>query len=77
MKLSCEIIQDLLPLYVDNACSPDSRKAVEAHLNQCPACNRNLQAIQRPDITAGSTAEPEPDPVVRERVMKTLLPGGL
>lgn len=70
MKLSCEIIQDLLPLYADNACSPDSRKAVEEHLNQCPACSRNLQTIQQPDIIAGLTAEPEPEPVVRERVMK-------
>lgn len=70
MKLSCEIIQDLLPLYVDNACSPQSREAVEEHLNQCPACSRNLQAIQRPDIIAGLAAEPEPEPVVRERVMK-------
>lgn len=70
MKLSCEIIQDLLPLYVDNACSPDSRKAVEEHLAQCSACSRNLQAIQRPDITDGLTAEPGPEPVIRERVMK-------
>ena len=70
MKLSCEIIQDILPLYVDNVCSPDSRTAVEEHLIQCPACSRNLQAIQRPVITDGLTAEPGPEPVIRERVMK-------
>lgn len=70
MKLSCEIIQDLLPLYVDNACSADSRKAVEEHVAQCPACRQYLQTIQQTDIIAGLTTEPEPEPIVRERVMK-------
>ena len=29
MKVTCEIIEDLLPLYVDNVCSKQSRQAVE------------------------------------------------
>lgn len=38
MKLTCNIVQDLLPLYEDGVCSPDSRVAVEAHLKTCAAC---------------------------------------
>ena len=38
MKLTCDIVQDLLPLYEDGICSPDSRAAVEAHLKTCPRC---------------------------------------
>lgn len=30
MKISCEIIQDLLPLYCDGVCSQDSKQVVEA-----------------------------------------------
>lgn len=38
MKLSCEIVGDLLPLYIDEVCSGESRAAVEAHLRSCPDC---------------------------------------
>ncbi len=36
--MQCEIIRDLLPLYHDNACSPDSRAFVEEHLAGCASC---------------------------------------
>ncbi len=38
MKDNCEIIHDLLPLYVDQVCSPASAAAVEAHVRECNAC---------------------------------------
>ena len=38
MKLTCEIVQDLLPLYADEVCSPGTRRAVEEHLAGCPVC---------------------------------------
>ena len=31
--MKCEIIKDLIPLYLDNVCSEDSRKLVEDHLS--------------------------------------------
>ena len=31
-KISCDIIQDMLPLYYDEVCSADSRKMIEEHL---------------------------------------------
>ena len=40
MKMSCNIIEDLLPLYVDDMVSEDSRKLVEEHLKECPACRK-------------------------------------
>ena len=43
MKITCNIIEDLLPLYVDDMVSEDSRKLVEEHLKECPAC-RKVQA---------------------------------
>lgn len=46
MKLTCEIVQDLLPLYEDNICSQDSRDAVEEHLKECPECRKQLESIR-------------------------------
>lgn len=39
-KKQCEIIQDLLPLYQDHACSESSRIMIEEHLAGCAECRR-------------------------------------
>ena len=38
MDKQCEIVQDLLPLYVDGACSGSSTAMVKEHLETCPEC---------------------------------------
>ena len=40
MKWNCELIQDLLPLYEEELCSPASRQAVQEHLEECECCRR-------------------------------------
>lgn len=45
MKVSCEIIKDLLPLYHDGVCSNDSKVIVEEHLSCCESCKIELQAM--------------------------------
>ena len=45
-KISCEVIQDMLPLYYDNVCSNDSKKMVEEHLSYCDNCKMELEKIQ-------------------------------
>lgn len=45
-KMNCEIIKDLLPLYIDNVCSDESRNAVEEHINNCPICEAELVKLQ-------------------------------
>ena len=42
MKISCDIIKDLLPLYYDGVCSADSKAIIEAHLAQCADCRAEL-----------------------------------
>ena len=34
MKLSCGVIEDLLPLYVDGACTEETAMAVQEHLTE-------------------------------------------
>lgn len=45
--MNCGIIQDLLPLYHDGVCSPESRTEVEEHLKTCPDCRAALAAWTR------------------------------
>lgn len=40
----CKIVQDLLPLYVENICSESSREYVQTHLAQCSKC-RSLHTV--------------------------------
>ena len=40
MKLSCDIIRDLMPLYAEELASADSREAVEGHLLGCESCRK-------------------------------------
>ncbi|WP_010250022.1 zf-HC2 domain-containing protein [Acetivibrio cellulolyticus] len=42
MKTNCKIIQDLLPLYIDDFCSNESRSLVEDHLKECEICSRKF-----------------------------------
>ena len=44
MKVTCKVIQDLLPLYVDGVCSPDTAALVEEHLKDCEACQEAYHA---------------------------------
>lgn len=47
MKVSCDIIKDLLPLYYDGVCSAASRIMVEEHLEECQDCRAELEAMGR------------------------------
>lgn len=45
MNKQCEIVQDLLPLYVDGACSETSAEMIKEHLESCPGCNKIYQQL--------------------------------
>lgn len=38
MEKNCKVISDLLPLYLDEACSDESKEIVEEHLKECEKC---------------------------------------
>ncbi|MDE6529493.1 MAG: zf-HC2 domain-containing protein [Lachnospiraceae bacterium] len=42
-ELACEIVKDLLPLYVDEMVSDVSKKSIENHLEHCVECNEIYQ----------------------------------
>ena len=45
MKISCKIIEDLLPIYHDGICSEESAAMVEGHLKECPKCAEILASL--------------------------------
>ena len=46
-KKNCEMIRDLLPLYVDGVCSELSKKTVSEHLAECMECAAELEKMNR------------------------------
>lgn len=52
--MKCEIIRDLLPLYVDGVCCEETSAAVREHLETCSACRamfENMrQAVPSPTV---------------------------
>lgn len=39
-KIDCNVIGDLLPLYVDKVCSKESAELVEEHIQSCEKCKK-------------------------------------
>lgn len=48
-EVNCEVIEDLLPLYVEYMASPSSRTLVEEHLVSCESC-RELEKSMRAEV---------------------------
>ena len=49
MKYPCEIISDLLPLYIDDLCNEKSKEVVCNHLSSCEKCKQNYEKMKGVD----------------------------
>lgn len=54
--ITCGMAADLLPLYLGGCCSADSRAALEAHMDTCPACRAQYAQLRR-DLTPAADTE--------------------
>ena len=43
--MKCEIIRDLLPLYIDGLTSKESNQEIEKHLKNCEECQKYYQEM--------------------------------
>ena len=57
--ITCGMAADLLLLYQDGCCSADSRAALEAHMDACPACRAQYAQLRR-DLTPAAAAAEDP-----------------
>ncbi|MCI8798517.1 MAG: hypothetical protein HFH88_01735 [Lachnospiraceae bacterium] len=48
MNRECNIVKDIISLYVENMVSRDTRTFIEEHLEHCPECRSELEHIRKP-----------------------------
>ena len=46
MKVSCDIIRDILPLYAEDMVSDATKEMVETHLTDCESCGKELKVLR-------------------------------
>lgn len=46
--MNCNIVKDLIPLYIDGCCSEESEKIVEEHIRDCDDCKKLLEDMKSP-----------------------------
>ena len=68
MKISCNIIRDLLPLYAEDLASDDTRAMVDEHLCDCTDCTNYLETLKQ-----GTMLPVESAPESLNKVKKTIL----
>lgn len=61
MKMKCSVIQDLLPSYVDNICSEDTKELVREHVAECMQCKEKLEQMKNTEIVAGKASKKQVD----------------
>jgi len=57
MKISCDVLSDLLPLYHDGVCNQSTQKLVQEHLKECESCRVFLSKISDTTIDNKLKAE--------------------
>ncbi len=61
MKDECEIICDLLPLYVDEVCAEKTKEAVEAHIKMCGQCMDKYEHMKNTRLVADEANQKQTD----------------
>ena len=59
--LTCGVVRDLLPSYVEGLTSDETNRAVEAHLAACPDCTARRDAMAAPEESASAEQSREVD----------------
>ena len=49
-NFECNLVADLLPIYLDKKASNDTKKLVEKHLESCPEC-KDMYAAMSADVS--------------------------
>ena len=46
-KITCNVIKDILPLYIDGVVSEDTQKIVDEHLAECGLCRDEMNKLKK------------------------------
>ena len=77
--INCNLIRDLLPSYLDDICTQDTKAAVNQHLADCPQCRDLAKMMQETDLISEQTQIIELDYLkkLKRRLTKELVGGML
>jgi len=56
--MDCNVIKDLIPLYIDGCCSEESEKIVNEHIEKCGSCKKILEEMKEPSDIVSVTQAP-------------------
>lgn len=68
-KINCEIIEDMLPLYVEHLASKPTEEMVETHISTCENCQKKLQQLKS-EIVIPMETEKEPLKGIQKKLKK-------
>lgn len=72
--MKCELIQDLLPSYLDGSCSDETKKIVDEHIGKCENCKRIIDEINEVDsLNQPTIDETKPFKKIKNSHRKTIL----
>ncbi|MFD1416946.1 zf-HC2 domain-containing protein [Oceanobacillus jeddahense] len=61
MNNICKVVEDLLPLYMDDLTSEETNQFIEEHLKTCSGCKEKQRALQE-ELVSESIVRNEPKP---------------
>ena len=56
--MNCNVVKDLIPLYIDGCCSEESKNLVKEHLECCRACRELFEDMNAPSAAAAVSSAP-------------------
>lgn len=59
MDINCNVVRDILPLYVDDVCSSESKEIVDSHVAQCADCAGILAKLKNTECVDALQKETE------------------
>lgn len=57
--MNCNIVKDLIPLYIDGCCSEESAKFVEEHIKNCIECKKLFEDMDSPSDVVTVSESPK------------------
>ena len=71
MRITCDVIQDLMPSYVDGILSEDSQALVKEHMEACKECRKMLELMKEEQGKEQAQIRPSAASGVRRRAGET------
>lgn len=57
--MNCNVVKDLIPLYIDECCSKESAEIVKEHLQTCQSCRKLYETMSAPQDFAVAGSAPQ------------------